>query len=109
MGRWVQKEGYDTCLHATDEIMQSPGTEVHLIRFHEGKFSHYHKSTTEFFYFTAGSGRVLMDGREIAISAGVSIVIAPYVTHTFINDSKEILLEAVMVKTNTHPEDTFIA
>ncbi|WP_136805603.1 cupin domain-containing protein [Desulfosediminicola flagellatus] len=108
MGLWVQKEGYDTCLQATGEVMQSPNTEVYLIRFREGKFSHYHKSTTEFFHFTAGSGRILMDDREVELYPGVSLVIPPYVKHMFINNSNDILLEAVMVKTNTHPEDTFI-
>lgn len=109
MNGWIGKSGYDTCLQAGGEQLQAHGTEVHLIRFREGKFTHFHKTTTEFFHFTSGSGRLVLSDREIPLYPGVSIVIQPYEVHTFINDSAEKLLEAVMVKTNTHPQDTFVA
>jgi mannose-6-phosphate isomerase-like protein (cupin superfamily) len=108
MGNWIEKKGYSTCLQAAGEALSVAGAEVHLIRFREGKFSHYHKYTTEFFHFTSGTGRVMLDDRESRLYPGVSIVIPPRVKHTFINDSKEQLLEAVMVKTNMCPEDTFV-
>lgn len=107
MDTWVHKDGYDTCLQAADDVMESEGTAVYLIRFYEGKFNHYHKQTTEFFHITSGTGRVLLDGAEQQLYPGVSIVIKPYVQHMFINDSEDVLLEAVMVKTNSYHEDTF--
>jgi quercetin dioxygenase-like cupin family protein len=109
MNNWIKKDGYDTCLQATGENLSCSGTEIHLIRFREGKFSHYHRDTTEFFHITAGKGRILLDGRVRRLFPGASFIIQPHVRHTFINDLKDQLLEAVMVKTNTHPEDTFIA
>lgn len=109
MSDWVEKEGYATCLQATEENLNTAGTEVHLIRFQEGKFSHYHKSTTEFFYFTSGNGRVLLDGTEHELLPGSTVMVRPYVRHTFINDHEEQLLEAVLVKTNTCVEDTYRA
>lgn len=107
MDQWIEKEGYDTCLQANDETLNAAGTEVHLIRFREGKFCHYHQETTEFFYFTSGSGRVLLDGEQQRLFPGVSIIIKPYVVHTFINDSRERYMEAVMIKTNVHGGDTY--
>jgi mannose-6-phosphate isomerase-like protein (cupin superfamily) len=109
MNDWIRKDGYDTCLQATADNLNTSGTEVHLIRFREGKFSHYHKETTEFFYFTAGTGRVMMDDRERRLYPGVTILVQPRVMHTFMNDSADELLEAIMVKTNIHPEDTYPA
>lgn len=108
MDDWIEKKGYSTCLQATGENLNVVDAEVHLIRFREGKFSHYHKFTTEFFHFTSGTGRVMLDDREEKLFPGASIVIQPLVKHTFLNDSETKLLEAVMVKTNMHPEDTFI-
>lgn len=106
-GTWLKKKGYETCLQAGGENLDSSGTEVHLIRFREGKFRHYHKKTTEFFYFTAGTGRVLLDGREQKLFPGAAVVVKPKVKHIFINDSEAVLLEAVMIKTNICPEDTY--
>jgi len=107
MEKWIQKNGYDTCLQAAGEQLNAKGTEVHLIRFREGKFSHFHKATTEFFHFTRGNGRVILNGEELPLFPGASLVIKPYDIHTFMNDSDEEFLEAVMVKVNTLPLDTF--
>lgn len=105
---WTRKSGYDTCLQAGGDQLNTPGTEVHLIRFRDGKFCHFHKNTTEFFHFISGTGKVILNGHEVPIAPGTSLVIRPLDVHTFINDSEEKLLEAVMVKINTHPNDTFI-
>lgn len=107
MEEWIQKNGYDTRLQAVDNQLNVKGVEVHLIRFREGKFCHFHKRTTEFFHFTHGNGRVLLNGEEQRLYPGASLVIKPYDIHTFLNDSDGEFLEAVMVKVNTHPFDTF--
>ncbi|SHO48757.1 Cupin domain-containing protein [Desulfopila aestuarii DSM 18488] len=108
MDTWTRKSGYDTCLQAASDQLNASGTEVHLIRFRDGKFCHFHKTTTEFFHFTKGIGRVVLNGEEQPLYPGTSLVIKSYDVHTFMNDSDEELLEAVMVKVNTHPQDTFV-
>jgi len=108
MGKWIHKNGYDTCLQAADEQLNAHGTEIHLIRFRAGKFSHYHQTTTEFFHFTRGNGRVILNGEERPLHPGASLIIKPYDIHMFLNDSDEEYLEAVMVKVNTRPQDTYV-
>lgn len=107
MGKWLSKAGYETCLQAAGDQLNAAGMEIHLIRFHAGKFRHYHKRTTEFFHFTAGRGRVLLEDREVSLTPGASLIIQPLTVHTFINDSSTDPLEAVMIKTNTDPTDTY--
>ncbi len=107
MNNWIKKDGYDTCIVATEQDLNSPGTEIQLFCFHQGKFSHYHRCKTEFFYFTAGNGRAEIDGQEQKLTPGSVVVVKPNVRHTFINDSTQQLLEGIMVKTNNDPKDTF--
>jgi len=107
MSEWIEKEGYDTKLLANEADLSSPGIEIQLFRFRKGKFEHYHKRKTEYFYFTAGIGRVLMDGREMIVSSGSTLLVTPGIRHTFINDSDNETLDGVMVKTNNSPFDTF--
>lgn len=107
MHEWIEKNGYDTCLLAAADLLSTIGTEVHLVRFRQGKFRHYHRKTTEFFYFTAGTGRLVLDDREVRLFPGISVRIKPYVRHAFINDSDKQHMQAVMIKTNVHPNDTY--
>ena len=107
MTDWEVKEGYDTCIVAEEDDLASPGTEVQLFRFRKGKFAHYHKKKTEFFYFTAGEGKVILDEEEIPLSTGTTLLIKPFQKHTFINESDEIMLEGIMIKTNNDYTDTF--
>lgn len=105
MSEWTKKDGYDTQILAGPAEMSAPGVEIQLLRFHGGKFEHYHKRKTEFFYFTAGQGKVLLDGKEQALGPGSFLVVRPGVKHTFINESSEVMLEGIMVKTNNDPSD----
>ena len=107
MDNWISKDGYATSLQADLCLPKFARTQTHLIRFTTGKFCHYHKKTTEFFYITGGRGRVTIDNREIPLSAGSSLVIHPYQIHTFHNDSGQEGLEAIMVKVNPHEDDTY--
>lgn len=104
--KWIEKEGYSTRLLAGGSDIGCGGCEIQLIRFRKGKYSHYHRKKTEFFYFTGGCGKVIVDGKEKNISEGTVIIVKPNQRHIFVNESKEVL-EAVMVKTNNDPEDTF--
>ena len=107
MNDWVKKDGYDTCILAKEEDLNTSGVEIQLFRFRKGKFEHHHKIKTEFFYFTAGIGRVVLNGKEQQLMPGSTLLVAPGVRHTFINDSDEQLMEGSMVKTNNDPTDTY--
>lgn len=103
---WVKKNGYETLLLANDKDLNLPQTEAQVVRFHQGKFAHYHKVKTEFFYITSGEGSVILDGKEISLKKGSSLLVQPGMNHEFINKS-DVPLEAVMFKTNSTPEDTY--
>ena len=103
---WVQKEGYETRLLADAREMNAPEAEVQLVKFCKGKYGHHHERKTEFFYFTAGQGRVIIDGEEQEITPGTELQVRPGTHHEFINESNEPL-EAIMFKTNSQPDDTF--
>ena len=52
---------------------------------------HYHKKTTEIYYFLSGKGQLELDGELIAVRQGMSVLIKPGCRHravgelTFIN------------------------
>ena len=106
MHNWISKEGYETMLLADESDLSLKGTQIQLVRFKAGKYAHYYKRKTEFFYFTKGTGKVIIDNTEKKIVPRSSFLIKPNVNHTFINDS-EGLLEAIMFKTNDLKEDTY--
>ncbi len=103
---WINKEGYSTKILASGSKINCKGCEIQLVRFQKGKYSHYHKKKTEFFYFTKGRGRVIIDGKERVLSEGSIVIVKPNQRHTFMNDSNE-LLQAIMLKTNNSPRDTY--
>jgi quercetin dioxygenase-like cupin family protein len=107
MSGWIVKEGYDTNIVATAEDLNLPATEVQLFRFRKGKFEHYHKLKTEFFYFTSGVGKVIIDGIEQELKPGSTLLVQPGQRHMFINESSEASLEGIMFKTNNDPSDTY--
>jgi mannose-6-phosphate isomerase-like protein (cupin superfamily) len=48
---------------------------------------HYHRTTEEIYYFTAGSGRMRLGEEESAVAAGDCVVIPPGTPHKLWNDS----------------------
>jgi len=106
MNEWIDKDGYSTCRLADAAHLRCPGTEIQLVRFHQGKTEHYHKTKTEFFYFTSGCGSIVIDGVTSTLRADISVVVHPKQRHTFINDSNEPL-EAIQIKMNSTSDDTF--
>lgn len=103
---WVDKKTYETRLIADQVELDCEGSEVQMVRFNKGKFSHYHKRKTEFFYFISGQGKVVLNGETIPLSVGSKLLVKPMETHSFINDSNTPL-EAIMFKTNSEANDTF--
>ena len=105
MHKWIIKEGYETQLLADESDLSLNGTQIQLVRFKEGKYTHHHKRKTEFFYFTKGTGKVIIDNIEKKIVPGSSFLIKPNVNHTFITSEGD--LEAIMFKTNDSKDDTY--
>jgi len=104
---WVRKNNYSTNILANGKALSSRRTEIQLVRFHKGKYSHYHKKKTEFFYFLKGSGEVIVGKRKLQLKSGSYLLIRPNTVHEFINKSDRAL-EAIMIKTNSNKKDTFI-
>lgn len=106
MPEWILKQGYKTRLLADENELNLPGTQIQLIRFKSGKYTHHHEKKTEFFYFTKGEGKVIIKGKEKKIVPGSTVLIKPNIKHSFINESGSIL-EAIMFKTNNSNDDTY--
>jgi mannose-6-phosphate isomerase-like protein (cupin superfamily) len=56
--------------------------------------AHYHRSTEELYYFTAGQGRMRLGDEEAEVSAGDCVVIPPGTPHKLWNlsDSQPLVL-----------------
>ncbi|NOR84984.1 cupin domain-containing protein [archaeon] len=104
MAEWIKKEQYDTKLLADEKALNSLGSEIQLVRFKAGKYEHYHKKKTEFFYVLKGNGRVVLGDEVKMVGVGDVILIKSGVRHTFINEDG---LELIMLKTNNSKDDTF--
>ncbi|MFH1235449.1 MAG: cupin domain-containing protein [Parcubacteria group bacterium] len=105
---WIKKQGYETRMLADAGDLNVSGTEVQLVRFYQGKVSHHHKRKTEFFYFTAGTGYVVIDRQQkIELAPGSELLVKPCTYHEFVNENTAPL-EAIMFKTNSTLNDTFI-
>ena len=106
MAEWVKKEGYETKLLADERDLNLKGTQMQLVRFTKGKHEHYHERKTEIYYFLKGKGKVIIDGSKKKITPGSFFMIKPNARHIFLNEGKGPL-EAIMLKTNNSPADTY--
>lgn len=104
MPEWITKKGYMTRVLADEKDMDLAGTQIQLVRFKEGKYLHYHKKKTEFFYFIKGTGKISINGKKKKIAPGSTFLIKPNMNHTITNESGGIL-EAIMFKTNDSKDD----
>ena len=64
---WTQAENQSLA-----EATVPPGGQTH---------EHYHRTTEEIYYFTAGSGRMRLGAEEAAVKAGDCVVIPPGTPH----------------------------
>ena len=53
---------------------------------------HFHRSSEEIYYFTAGAGRMRLGDEEAAVRAGDTVVITPGTRHKLVNDGAEPLV-----------------
>jgi mannose-6-phosphate isomerase-like protein (cupin superfamily) len=53
---------------------------------------HFHRTSEEIYYFTAGAGRMRLGDEEAEVRAGDTVVIAPGVKHKLFNPGAEPLV-----------------
>jgi mannose-6-phosphate isomerase-like protein (cupin superfamily) len=53
---------------------------------------HFHRTSEEIYYFTAGAGRMRLGEEEAEVRAGDTVVIAPGTKHKLFNDGAEPLV-----------------
>ena len=87
-------------------LLRGPRIDWGIFRFPPGKEmgAHYHNKVEETFYFTLGSGRMIVGGREERIEAGDVYRIEPGEVHNFWSDGPEDL-EGVFIKSIFDPDD----
>jgi mannose-6-phosphate isomerase-like protein (cupin superfamily) len=72
--------GWRDRLISREDAPLSPAAWAHAVNI-DGAKLHYHKRSTELYYVLSGSGTVLLDGMEQAVSAGSLVHIPPGVIH----------------------------
>lgn len=70
------------------------GVKFQIVRFAPKTFikDHWHNQTTELFFVRSGCGLAVMNGEEIRLEPGDSLLCEPKDHHAFINDGGEDLV-----------------
>jgi quercetin dioxygenase-like cupin family protein len=105
MAEWIDKGDYEVKIVAEAKDL-GVNAQIQLVRFKKGRYVHYHKKRTEFFYFFNGKGKAVLDGAEKEIAKGSFFLVKPYVKHAFVCESAKPL-EAIMLKANNEHGDTY--
>jgi mannose-6-phosphate isomerase-like protein (cupin superfamily) len=87
-------------------LFRGPRIDWGLIRFQPGEQlgAHYHNEVEETFYFTGGSGVIVVDGLEHEIAPGHAFRLDPGETHNIVNTGS-VPLDGVFIKHAYLPED----
>jgi mannose-6-phosphate isomerase-like protein (cupin superfamily) len=70
--------------------------------------AHYHRTSEEIYLFTAGAGRMMLDGEQAAVRAGDCVVIPPGAEHQLFNDGAEPLVLMCCCSPPYSHEDTVL-
>lgn len=70
--------------------------------------AHYHRTTEELYFFTAGSGRMTLGDEEREVTAGDCVVIPPGVEHQLVNDGAAPLVLLCCCSPPYSHEDTVL-
>jgi mannose-6-phosphate isomerase-like protein (cupin superfamily) len=70
--------------------------------------AHYHRTSEEIYLFTAGAGRMILDGEQARVQAGDCVVIAPGAEHQLVNDGSEPLVLLCCCSPPYSHEDTVL-
>ena len=87
-------------------FMRGPRIDWGVWRFLPGESlgQHYHEEVEETFYFTKGTPRMVVVGREFRVKEGDVVRLEPTEHHDIINDTEEAC-EGVFIKSTYAPED----
>jgi mannose-6-phosphate isomerase-like protein (cupin superfamily) len=69
---------------------------------------HFHRASEEIYFFTSGSGRMLLDGEESEVTAGDTVVIPPGSAHKLWNTGGEPLRLLCCCSPPYSHDDTFL-
>lgn len=87
-------------------LFRGPNIDWGVFRFLPGESlgKHRHEKVEETFYFTKGSGKMIIDDKEFSISVGDAFRIEPGKVHNIINDSNGAI-DGVFIKHIYAPKD----
>jgi len=85
---------------------RGPKIDWGIVKFQPGEElgAHYHQGVEETFYFPEGSPKMIIDEREIRVSAGDAFRVEPGEAHNIINDTSSDVI-AVFIKAPYDPQD----
>ncbi len=63
---------------------------LHIVETDGAARTHYHKRTTELYYFLEGSGQIELDGQRFEVQPGTTVMIKPGCRHRAIGKLKFI-------------------
>lgn len=105
--KWIDKKGYSTKEIFSGHLKLIGNFEVQFLKFAGGKFSHFHKKKTEFFFFYGGHGKIVIDKTEHKIRPGSFFTAKPRQIHTFVNTKPKIPLKGIMLKIHNDFNDIY--
>jgi len=80
-------------------VMLGNGDLTNLTNFSQAKFApgdvaaaHSHADMSEVFFVEAGTGKICVDGEDIALAPGVCVAIGPHEVHEVSNTGREDLV-----------------
>lgn len=91
-------------------LFRGPRIDWGLIRFLTGEQlgSHMHEEVEETFYFTSGTGTLVVDGLEYDISPGDAFRLDPGEVHNILNTAQQPL-DGIFIKHAYRPDDKISA
>jgi mannose-6-phosphate isomerase-like protein (cupin superfamily) len=82
-----------TARRAFADVPEFPST-VHVTEIREDAERHYHRHTTEVYYFLecAGDARIELDGEAVPVKPGMAVLIPPGVRHRALGEMKVLII-----------------
>ena len=87
-------------------LFRGPKIDWGVIRFLPGETlgRHYHEEVEETFYFTSGTGKLIVNGEEHAIRPGDAFRLEPHEKHDIVNTGT-VPLDGIFIKHVYKPKD----
>ncbi|MBI2530192.1 MAG: cupin domain-containing protein [Candidatus Diapherotrites archaeon] len=107
-GTWEENPQYAKKVLLDSKELGTEGCVLQVVRFAPGSVSkaHFHKHTKEIFYSLKGTGVVKINGEEIELAEGTTVLCSPNEVHSIENNSDSEFLFLVF-KLNAMQNDFF--